>query len=410
MSDTIVLGAGIVGISTALALQARGRNVVVIDRRAPGEETSFGNAGVIETEAPEIHAMPRDPGSLMSYILGRSNDVTWTPGQVLRQLPELLRYFRNSGAMLHRQAADHYAPIVSRSTADHAPLIEAAGAQNLISRDGWGFLYRDADTFEAAVKDAARLEATFGIAPRIVSGADYRAEDPALTRTPAGVLHWRGAWTCADPSELTKSYAALFERRGGEIVIGDAGSLKKSGAGWSVESDTGPLAAKDVVIALGPWSADLVRRFGYRVPMIYKRGYHGHYAAPAMPKRPLFDAANGIVLAPMTRGLRITTGAAIVPRDAAPDTRQLTRGERAASELMDIGSRVAEPQWHGTRPFLADLLPLTGPAPRHTGLWFNFGHGHHGLTVGPTTADLLARAMDGETDPVMRPLLPSRLR
>ncbi|MBV0911629.1 NAD(P)/FAD-dependent oxidoreductase [Anianabacter salinae] len=410
MAEVIVLGAGIVGVATALAVQACGHAVTLIDRRAPGEETSFGNAGVIETEGAEPHPLPHDLATLFSYALGRSNDVVWSPGAALRQFPALLRYFMNSGAGRHAAISRHYAPLVARSTADHAPLVEASGAQNLIARDGWAFLFRDARAFDAAVKDAERMARTYGHEARVISGEDYRAEDPALRLTPAGALHWRGAWSCADPSALTKAYAALLQRRGGRIVTGDARSLRQAGAGWAANAKDGEISAAQAIIALGPWSPAILRRFGYRFPMIHKRGYHGHYAAPVAPRRPVFDAANGIVLAPMTRGLRITTGAALVPQDAPADPVQLTRGAQAAAELYDIGARVDEPQWHGTRPFIADLLPITGAAPHHPGLWFNFGHGHHGLTLGPTTATLLAAAMEGEADPLLAPLTPARFR
>ncbi|NVK41574.1 MAG: FAD-binding oxidoreductase [Oceanospirillaceae bacterium] len=140
----------------------------------------------------------------------------------------------------------------------------------------------------------------------------------------------------------------------------------------------------------------LLAAFGYRIQMVYKRGYHAHFNAPVAIKRPFLDASNGVVAASMQKGLRVTSGAALVGLDAQPVPTQLQQGARALDELIELGPRVDEPQWFGSRPCLPDMLPLVGKAPKHKGMWFNFGHGHQGFTLGPTTAHLLADLIEGK--------------
>jgi len=118
------------------------------------------------------------------------------------------------------------------------------------------------------------------------------------------------------------------------------------------------------------------------------------------------DVANAVVLSPMTQGLRIATGAEIVDRAGPMNLRQLDRGLAGARELLDIGAPIEETPWFGHRPCLPDMLPLVGAAPRHRGLWFDFGHGHQGLTLGPTTGRLLANIIDGESDDTVAALSP----
>ena len=408
MDEVIVLGAGMVGISTALALQARGHAVTVIDRGAPGRETSFGNAGIIQAEAAEPYALPRDLATLLRYGLGRSNDVTWSLRGVAGMLPALWRYYLNSAPLRHGEIARTYVRLTERSTRDHAPLIEASGQANLILREGLGELFRDPAGFEAAAAEAERLHARHGTRHRVVEGADYRREDPALLQAPAGVIHWLDSWSCSSPGDLVEGYARLFERRGGRLLTGDAGTVRQAGAGWTLRTAEGAVSAPHCVVALGPWSPELLRRFGYRIPMIHKRGYHGHYRTARPPLRPFLDVSNGVVAAGMTRGLRISTGAALVARDSPADPRQLERGRAALSDLLDIGARVDEPQWFGARPCLPDMLPLTGAAPRHKGLWLNFGHGHQGFTLGPTTGEILGAMMAGEEPEGVAALRPDR--
>jgi len=144
--------------------------------------------------------------------------------------------------------------------------------------------------------------------------------------------------------------------------------------------------------------------------MVTKRGYHGHFASPATLARPYVDVDNGIVLSSMARGLRITTGAHLTGLAAPRDLRQLQRGAQAAAELVPLGDPVPDSIWHGHRPCLPDMLPLVGAAPRHRGLWFDFGHGHQGFTLGPTTGRLLAEIMDGREDELTRALSPGARR
>lgn len=159
-----------------------------------------------------------------------------------------------------------------------------------------------------------------------------------------------------------------------------------------------------MVIAAGPWSAELTRALGYRLPLFVKRGYHMHYAMEA--KRPLnnwlADLETGYLLAPMRAGIRLTTGAELARRDAAPTPVQLARAEAVARGLFPLGPRLDAAPWLGSRPCTVDMLPVIGAAPRHEHLWFAFGHGHQGLTLGPVTGRLLAELMSGE-DPCCDP-------
>lgn len=171
-------------------------------------------------------------------------------------------------------------------------------------------------------------------------------------------------------------------------------------------TDDGPMTAPDVVVALGPWSARLLAGFGYRVPMVGKRGYHRHFSSLSGPRLPLMDVESAVVAAPMQRGLRLTTGAEIARFGAAATPVQLDRAAAFVAELFDLGAPVEPEPWIGVRPCLPDMLPLAGPAPRHQDLWFHFGHGHQGFTLGPTTAALLAEAMTGTASPLAAAIAP----
>ena len=389
MSTIIVLGAGMVGVCTALALAERGHEAVLIDRREPGNETSFGNAGVIQAEAVEPYAFPRDLPSLLRIALRRGNDVRYhfdaLPGQAIA----LWQYFRASRPDRHRVVASQYARMIRRSTADHQRLIIAAGADNLIRRDGFYQVFTDGSRFEAAAREATRLAETYGVGVETLGPEAMRRAEPAL-RTGLSALRWTEPWTCNDPGGLVAAYAQLFSARGGTVVTGDASTLQANRAGWSVSTSAGMISAEQVVVALGPWSPNLLGRFGYSFRMIYKRGYHRHYRNVSGLRITVHDAEAGMVIAPMKSGLRITTGAELAVPDAPLTPRQLNCAVTRAGRLIELGAPVEETPWMGRRPCMPGMLPFVGRLPKHQTLWGNFGHGHQGFTLGPTTGLMLA--------------------
>ncbi|MGD9946032.1 MAG: NAD(P)/FAD-dependent oxidoreductase, partial [Burkholderiaceae bacterium] len=278
MSDVLVLGAGMVGVCAALELVARGHSVVLVDRKAPGQETSYGNAGIIQREAVVPYAFPRDWTMLLRTALKRGSDVNYHAGALPGLLPRLARYWHASAPARHAAIARDYSRLIEHCLSEHAPLIEAAGAQDLVRREGYRVLFRTSATFDAAAMQARTLAADFGLRVELLDGAALARAEPGLQMPLAGAIHWLDPWTVSDPGALVARYAALFERRGGRLLRGDAASLRlQAGGGWRVQTAAGPVDARSVVIALGPWSGGVAASLGYRLPLFVKRGYHRHY-------------------------------------------------------------------------------------------------------------------------------------
>ena len=250
---------------------------------------------------------------------------------------------------------------------------------------------------DKAVATATRLNAEYGVTFKALSPEEFAKAEPALIDAGAGAVHWLAPWTVRDPGALTAAYGQLFQRLGGTLAHGDADSLRRTASGaWQVTTADGPIEAEHVVVALGPWSSQFLARFGYFFPMVRKRGYHRHYRTQGTLELPIMDDANSYVIAPMAKGLRITTGADLTGGEPQPIPIQLQRAEQAASTLLKLGAPVENRPWAGVRPCMPDMLPVIGAAPKHTGLWLHFGHGHQGFTLGPATARMLAELMTGE--------------
>ena len=396
-TDVLVLGAGIVGLGLALKLQERGREVVLIDRAQAGAATSFGNAGLIERSTVFPYAFPRDLQTLLVYAFGRRTAAHYHWSALPSLLPWMWRYWQHSSPALYPQAITGALPLIEHSWSEHQPLIAAAGVQGLVNERGWIKVFRSQESADQSLAMAEHSR-RYGVQAHALTAAQLSALEPAVKTGVLGGVHYPDARQIQDPQALSSAYLKLFEQRGGRFVQGDARTLQDEAQSWSVQTDEGRLHATQAVLALGPWGEDMARQLGYHLPMGRKRGYHMHFQASELAlKHTIVDVENGYAIAPMRQGLRLTTGAEFALRDAPDTPVQLERIEPMARSLTALGERVDTQPWLGSRPCTADMLPLVGSAPRHPGLWFSFGHAHHGLTQAASSGRLLAELMCGET-------------
>jgi D-amino-acid dehydrogenase len=396
--ETIVLGAGMVGVSVAYHLAQRGRPVLLIDRRSPGQETSFGNAGIIQREAIYPYPFPHDLKTLLRVLPNRGIDIRYRLADMVAAAGPLLSYWWNSFPKRYEKIVPEYASLIALSTQEHAPMIAAAGAAHLVREEGWLELYRTAQALDGRAQKAWIAVKDYGVLAERLDRRQLDRMQPDLSPAVIGALHWQNSWTVASPGNLVLAYAKAFENQGGRWLRAELRSVAPAANGWRVTTAEGAHEAADVVIALGPWSAQFAKTLGYHLPLFVKRGYHMHYAQPETRglRHWLMDAEQGYLLEPMNAGIRLTTGAELANLDAPPNYGQLDAAERVARELYPIGQRLEPLPWKGARPCTPDMKPIIGPAPKHPSLWFAFGHGHQGFTLGPATGRLLAEMMEGE--------------
>ena len=398
-SDVVVLGAGMVGICVALHLQKRSRSVVLVDRRGAAEETSFGNAGLIQREGVYPYGFPHDFSALGRYALNRTIDAHYHASALPRLTPFLSRYWMYSRPARHRRVAHQYAKLIEHCVTEHDALASESGATGHLRRTGWLKVFRTEEERDKRFAEADRTLTEFGVNYRKLDAAAVQDLEPHLAPVLSGALHYTDPVSADDPQALALSYLRLFERLGGTFMQGNAQSLEPEGAGWRMRTAQGVLSTGAAVIALGPWADVLTCALGYDLPLAVKRGYHMHYraAGEAQLNHPVLDMERGYFLAPMRRGIRLTTGAEFARRDAIKTPVQLGRAEPIARDLFPLAERLDAEPWMGARPCTPDMLPIIGKAPRHTNLWFAFGHAHHGFTLGPVTGRLIAEMITGDT-------------
>ena len=408
--SALVLGAGIVGVCCALSLQKRGLRVTLIDRREPGSETSYGNAGVLSRSSLVPLNNPALFGKLASYLGNRhpALHLDWrraatSPGWMLRFLWEA----RPSQAAQRMAALDS---LTASTVAMHRSLMAQAGISHRLRETGTLKLWRS-QAGHALAKAEQDFLAENGILSDILDRQALSGLEPDLKPIFPAALLIPSNGSVDAPGAVVSAYAALFANRGGEIVQAGITGLARTAERWHARTDKGTYEADLAVVALGPWSADLLRPLGLDPKLDVERGYHRHLRPQGNAKliRPVYDVDAAYYMAPMEQGLRVTSGVEIAHRDAPENHRQIDAATAAAREAFPVYD-VVEPQpWRGSRPTLPDSIPMIGEAPRHPGLWLAFGNQHIGLTTGPATGEILAAMMTDETpmaDPT--PFAPGR--
>ena len=315
-ADVLVLGAGIVGTSIAVHLARRGRSVVLVDRRGPGEETSYGNSGVVGRSSLTPMAFPRKLSAFGKIVRQRYPGAHYHASALPGLAPWLLAYWRASEPSRMMQSAERLAPLNAAAIAEHRALAGPAGAERFYRDGGWLKVHRSAAGYEAA-RRTMDLWHAHGLDVTALDPDATLAAEPHLKPIFAGATRWSDVRSVSDPGGVVKAVAGLLPGLGASFAIGDARALRAEGDAQAVDAEGGLITAREAVVALGPWSTAVLAPLGYRIPLAAKRGYHRHNAAKGnatLTRVTWNDDAGTLTIGPVSLG----AGAS---RDR-PDSRQ----------------------------------------------------------------------------------------
>jgi len=409
--EIVIVGGGIVGVCNALALQRAGHQVTLVDKTTPGRETSYGNAGVLSESSIGVLNSPGLLKNLPKLLAGRSNSVRFSPLFVMRRLGWMLKFLTYCTKQRWQAAGRALRALQILSLDQHKLWISEAGVDDLLRYGGWMKVFRKQESFEAFAGELALADAN-GVAYSVFDQSQLRQIEPGLKPIYKKAVLFDETCGVSNPAALTDAYVAMFLESGGTVVKAGVTALSQGGAGWHVGLDgADDLSADDVVIAAGAWSAEIAGWLGYDLPLGWERGYHLHLEPSSGPQlnRAVNDVDGGFAIVPMQQGVRITSGVEITARDAPPNYSQIRRSVELAREGHDMKGEIEDTPWMGRRPTMVDSLPVIGPAPRHDGLWFNFGHQHIGLSMAPGSALAIAAMINGDAPPIdMEPFRATR--
>ncbi|HSP84574.1 MAG TPA: FAD-dependent oxidoreductase, partial [Psychrobacter sp.] len=236
--EVIVIGAGMVGTSIAWHLQKNNSNVLMLDKKLPGSETSYGNAGLIQREAIHTHPFPRQLTEMIRVLPNQGTDIRYRIPAILRYHQALLQYWKYSVPATVKKIESEWQTLIEHCTSEHQTMISASGADELITRDGWLQLHRSEDTFKEAI--ALAIDArNQGVEHNVLTVDELKVMEPSANFDEfVGAIHWLNSWQVSNPSLLVKAYAKNFQEMGGVIKETGVQEIVQEDGGWKVITDT----------------------------------------------------------------------------------------------------------------------------------------------------------------------------
>ncbi|MEO5694582.1 MAG: FAD-dependent oxidoreductase [Usitatibacter sp.] len=395
-AGVVVVGAGIVGVCCASYLRREGFAVTLVEREAPGEGTSKGNAGALSPGSCVPLAMPGIVKKVPGWLMDPEGPLSIRPTYLPKALPWLLRFVRSARPERVEEISDALRALHRHVFECYEPLVRDAGCTDLIRRTGTMVVYRSEQAF-ASSRGEWEMRRVRGAEVRELSAAELHDLEPMLAPEYAhGVLSPDHGYV-ANPHRLVTRLAEQFVADGGRLVRGNVRALRPGGDGtFTLQLEEREISADKVVIATGAWSSALTSTIGVRLPLETQRGYHVTLTDPGFePRIPVSSSEGKFYATPMESGLRVAGTVEFAGLEAPPDYRRARRLLAQVKSLYPQVRTEAFTEWMGHRPCMPDSLPVIGPAPGHAGVFLAFGHGHNGMTSGPVTGHLIADFVTG---------------
>lgn len=395
-TDVAIVGAGIIGLATALRLAAAGREVVVIDPNEPGMGASYGNAGAIASYGCAPIGNPDVLRNLPALLFDKDSPLAIRAAALPALLPWLSRFAWHSMPARARRNGHALAGLLKDAMPTWRDLAMQAGASDLFRHEGCLYIYRD-EMPSRNSEWAARLRDELGVRQDRLSPAEVAELEPALPPVAGGVFFPHAAHI-VDPRTLTRRLAAAAEASGASFQRARVERLELRRGQIRLICRDLAVDAHAVVLAAGAWSRALARQGGAKVPLDTERGYHIEFAMQACPiKRPVSPADLGFYITPMQGRLRVAGTVELGGLSAVLNPDRVALLERGVRKLFpNLGP--IERQWLGFRPSLPDSLPVIGPSRNHPNLIHAFGHGHLGMTLAAVTSRMVASLIEGRND------------
>ncbi len=396
-SPVVVVGAGIVGICCAAYLVRAGVPVILVDRRGPGEMTSFGNAGGIQNLATMPIGMPGMMWDVPKWLRDPHGPLHIRKSYLPRAMPWLLRFMAETRLARVRHNASALQALNRHCVDSLMPLVRWAGAEDLIRVPGQLYLYMKRESYEGD-RLVNELRAASGESYDVLNKDEIRDLEPDLAPIFEVALRAHGNGHCRNPYRLSQALAERIGREGGQVLRAEVNGFDLAdGKIEAVRTDRGNIKPRAVVIASGMWSRTLAKLLGHHVPLESQRGYHVTIADPgATPRNMLMVLDKKIAITPMETGVRIAGTVELAGIEALPNYARAEIFLGIGKTILPGLRNAKHSEWMGHRPCLPDSLPVIGRAPNLANAFFAFGHGHLGLLGAAPTGRVIAQVVMGQ--------------
>lgn len=408
-ASVTILGAGIVGLCTALSLLERGVSVRIIDRGEPGQETSMGNAGVVSPWSIVPQSLPGTWKMIPGLLFGHGRPLSIHKKVAARMIPWGWRFLQLGREEDVRRVSEAMSRMCGPSIELYRRHLLGTGHEGLLRESAYIHAFRDGS--RANLNDLGyRIRLEKGADIELV-GRDRLAEiEPELSEDFEAAVVIKGQARVLSPGRLGRVLADKARSLGAKFAQAEVTGIQRKDAGWAIRCAGGTLETDRLVVCLGVWSPGLLEWTNLNVPLMAERGYHVEFGEPGIEiNNSVMDVDARVVASSMEGGVRIAGQAEFAPIDAPPDRRRKARLLQIAKAAFRELQTDRPSFWMGRRPSFPDSLPMLGDVPGHHGLFLNFGHAHYGLMMAPKSGELIAQLICGkETSQEINDFSPGR--
>jgi len=395
--NVVIIGAGIIGLSSALWLQKAGHKVTIIDRKKPGEGTSFGNAGVLASFACLPFTRFSMLGKIPKMLLDQNSPLSISSRYIPEMCPYAWQYFRS--CFRYPTARQALTQLQSKAFESDQVLLDMTGGQSFVRSQGSLALLADPESIEKIRKGEVLERQGQGVNLSLCNAKQVQEMEPSLAPFYAGGIYYPDTRFTVSPLQLSRCYAEYFTAHGGAIVEDEVQSINTNNQGVEVQLASGVQYFEHLVIAAGTASKTLVKQLKINLPLVSERGYHLMINSSSNKKplsRPVAWLDKSIFMTPIQKQIRLAGTAEFADINAPAVQRRIENLKKVASTMLEGEAEVTS-DWLGSRPSTPDSLPIIGHLPTQPKVTLAFGHGHLGLTLSAVTGRLVSEIIAGET-------------
>ena len=394
--DVVIIGAGFVGVATAMWLQKSGHKVTLVDPEPFQEGAYFGNACTIATYANIPVGTPSTIKQIPKLLFNPNSPLSINWAYLPWLTPWLLRFAWASRPSQVEEIGYQLGVLLSHSHSALAPLIDAAQGHDLVTKNGTLYLYGSEAGFVKAKPDI-ELRRRHGIPVTELTKAEIGDLEPHLNPIYERGLFFENAQHILSPVDLLKRMGESVIANGGKIITNKALGIERVSADKiKVQLQDESVLGSKVVVAAGAWSKSLAHKVGDKLPLDTEQGYHVMYkGAEQLLNRPVGWADVGFYMTPMNDGLRAAGTVELAGLNNPANPRRLKLiADTVKTLLPQLPNHDSE--WTGFRPSMPDSMPVIGQSNKDAGVYYAFGHGHIGVTLSGITGKLISELIDGK--------------
>ena len=396
--NIIIVGGGIIGISSAIYLIRKGFKVILIDKDFKGKPASYGNASWLSGPSITPVVMPGMFSKIPKMLFSKDGPLFLRFPGVLKMIPFLMKYLSYAKVDKVEYISKHLAPLLSDSVGEHKKLSKGTKAIRWIEESPFLFIYKNKDDF---IKDSFTwdLRKKHGFNLIEVEKDELQNLLPGLSKEYQFAIKINNQGYISDSQNYLDDLISGFKELGGEIIEDEVVNIISKENKVEVKTKNVDLIADNILISSGIYSESFSKKFGVEVPIQSERGYHLElFQTNIKIKYPIMNGYLKLAITPRPTGIRFAGLVEFGSINSKPNDKAYELLLRNAKSMFPGITYDNKQEWSGHRPSTVDSLPVIGPSKIDNKVFFAYGHHHIGLSAGPKTGEMISKAIGRDND------------